>query len=60
MSAKIDWLLDMLEASRRKLAKRRDEADHAMVNKLRAIIAQVDAAILIAKEIKKDEHNTGK
>ena len=60
MSAKIDWMLDMLSSSRRKLVKRRDEADHAMVNKLRAIIAQIDAAILIAKEIQKDEHDKGK
>lgn len=60
MTTKIDWLIDMLDASRRKLAKRRDEADHSLVNKLRAIIAQVDAAILIAKEIKKDEHAAGK
>lgn len=60
MSAKIDWMLDMLSSSRRKLVKRRDEADHAMVNKLRAIIAQIDAAILIAKEIQRDEHDKGK
>lgn len=60
MTAKIDWLIDLLDASRRKLSKRRDESDHATINKLRAIIAQVDAALLIAKEIKKDEHATGK
>lgn len=60
MSAKIDWMLDMLSSSRRKLVKRRDEVDHAMVNKLRAIIAQIDAAILIAKEIQRDEHDKGK
>lgn len=60
MTTKIDWLIDLLDASRRKLAKRRDESDHATINKLRAIIAQVDAALLIAKEIKKDEHATGK
>jgi hypothetical protein len=46
----------MLSSSRRKLAKRRDEADHLMINKLRAIIAQVDASLLIAKEIQRDEH----
>lgn len=56
MSSKIDWLVDMLSISRRKLVKRRDEADHLMINKLRAIIAQVDASLLIAKEIQRDEH----
>jgi hypothetical protein len=52
---RIDWLTDILARVRRSLASHRDNINHAEAHKVREIIAGVDAAALLTKEIK-DEH----
>jgi hypothetical protein len=49
------WLVDILSRVRRKLASRRDKVDHIDASKIRSLIAGIDAAILIAKEIGKEK-----
>ncbi len=52
---RIDWLTEILARVRRSLASHRDNINHAEAHKVREIIAGVDAAALLTKEIK-DEH----
>ena len=52
---RIKWLADILARVRRKLASHRDCITHAEAHKVREMIADVDAAALITKEIK-NEH----
>jgi hypothetical protein len=52
---RIDWLTDILARVRRSLASHRDNINHAEAHKVREIIAGVDAAALITKEIR-NEH----
>ena len=52
---RIKWLADILARVRRKLASHRDDITHAEAHKVREIIADVDAAGLITKELK-NEH----
>lgn len=52
---RIAWLADILARVRRGLAKHRDNISHAEAHKVREIIAGIDAAALITKEIK-NEH----
>ena len=49
------WLAEILARVRRSLASHRDNINHAEAHKVREIIAGVDAAALLTKEIK-DEH----
>jgi hypothetical protein len=49
------WLADILARVRRGLAIHRDKITHAEAHKVREIIADVDAAALITKEIR-NEH----
>ncbi|NBW17414.1 MAG: hypothetical protein EBR82_56480 [Caulobacteraceae bacterium] len=51
---RIKWLADILARVRRKLASHRDDITHAEAHKVREIIADVDAAALITKEIKNE------
>ena len=52
---RIAWLADILARVRRGLAKHRDNISHSEAHKVREIIAGIDAAALITKEIK-NEH----
>jgi len=52
---RIKWLADILARVRRKLASHRDGMNHAESHSVREIIADVDAAGLITKEIR-NEH----
>ena len=51
MSDNAKWLLEILERVKRKLSKERDRAEISHAPRLRAILADVDAARLIAKEL---------
>ena len=51
---RIKWLADILSRVRRRLASHRDDITHAEAHKVREIIADVDAAALITKEIKNE------
>jgi len=55
MEDRLTWLADILARVRRKLASHRDDITHAEAHKVREIIADVDAAGLITKEIR-NEH----
>jgi len=55
---RIKWLADILARVRRRLASHRDDITHAEAHKVREIIADVDAAALITKEMK-NEHTQG-
>jgi len=48
---RIKWLADILSRVRRRLASHRDDITHAEAHRVREIIADVDAAALITKEI---------
>jgi hypothetical protein len=52
---RIDWLTEILARVRRSLASHRDKINHAEAHKVREVIADVDAAALITKEIR-NEH----
>lgn len=58
MIDRIEWLADILARVRRRLASHRDAITHSEAHKVREVIADVDAAALITKEIK-NEHTTG-
>ena len=49
------WLAEILARVRRSLASHRDKITHAEAHKVREVIADVDAAALITKEIR-NEH----
>jgi hypothetical protein len=49
------WLAEILARVRRSLAIHRDKITHAEAHKVREVIADVDAAALITKEIR-NEH----
>jgi len=51
MSDNAKWLLEILERVKRKLSKERDRAETSHAPRFRAILADVDAARLIAKEV---------
>ena len=51
---RINWLADILARVRRSLASHRDKITHAEAHKVREIIADVDAAALITKEIRSE------
>lgn len=55
MIDRLEWLADILARVRRRLASHRDAITHAEAHKVREVIADVDAAALITKEIK-NEH----
>ncbi|NBW21082.1 MAG: hypothetical protein EBR82_75275 [Caulobacteraceae bacterium] len=55
MEDRLTWLADILSRVRRKLASHRDDITHAEAHKVREVIADVDAAALITKEIR-NEH----
>jgi len=55
MEDRLTWLADILARVRRKLASHRDDITHAEAHRVREIIADVDAAGLITKEIR-NEH----
>ena len=55
---RIKWLAEILARVRRSLASHRDSITRAEAHKVREIIAGVDAAALITKEIK-NEHTSG-
>jgi hypothetical protein len=55
MIDRIEWLAEILARVRRSLASHRDNITHAESHKVREIIAGIDAAALITKEIK-NEH----
>jgi hypothetical protein len=55
MIDRIEWLADILARVRRRLASHRDSITHAEAHKVREIIAGIDAAALLTKEIK-NEH----
>jgi hypothetical protein len=55
MEERTEWLADILARVRRSLASHRDKINHAEAHKVREIIADVDAAALITKEIR-NEH----
>jgi hypothetical protein len=50
------WLAEILARVRRSLASHRDKITHAEAHKVREVIADVDAAALITKEIRNNEH----
>lgn len=52
---KLKWVADILARVRRKLATHRDSISHAEAQKVREILADVDAAAIIMKE-KENEH----
>ena len=52
---RIEWLAEILARVRRSLASHRDKITHAEAHKVREVIADVDAAALITKEIR-NEH----
>ena len=54
---RIKWLADILARVRRRLASHRDKITHAESHNVREIIADVDAAALITREIR-NEHTT--
>ncbi|NBW22640.1 MAG: hypothetical protein EBR82_83315 [Caulobacteraceae bacterium] len=58
MEDRLKWLADILARVRRKLASHRDDITHAEAHRVREIIADVDAAGLITKEIR-NEHTAG-
>jgi len=58
MMERIEWLADILARVRRRLVSHRDSITHAEAHKVREIIAGIDAAALITKEIK-NEHTSG-
>jgi len=45
------WLVEILDRIKRKLVKERDRAETSHAPRFRAILADVDAARLIAKEL---------
>jgi hypothetical protein len=51
---RIKWLAEILARVRRGLAKHRDNISHAESHKVREIIAGIDAAALITKEIRSE------
>ena len=53
--ARLKWGRDILLSAREKLAVERDRADHGHAIDIIQIIAQVDAAALICKEITEGE-----
>ena len=55
---KLKWVADILARVRRKLATHRDSINHAESQKVREILAEVDAAAIIIKE-KGNEHTIG-
>ena len=54
MIDRIEWLAEILARVRRSLARHRDNINHAEAHKVREIIAGVDAAALITKEIRSE------
>ena len=55
---KLKWVADILSRVRGKLAAHRDAITHSEAQKVREMIAEVDAASIIVKE-KRNEHTTG-
>ena len=55
---KLKWVADILSRVRGKLAAHRDMINHAEAQKVREMIAEVDAASIIVKE-KRNEHTDG-
>ena len=47
------WLVEILDRIKRKLAKERDRAERTVAPRYRAMLADVDAARLLAKELAK-------
>ncbi len=58
MMERLEWLADILARVRRRLASHRDSITHAEAHKVREVIADVDAAALITREIR-NEHTSG-
>ena len=55
MIDRTQWLADILARVRRRLASHRDAITHSEAHTVREIIADVDAAAIITKEIR-NEH----
>ena len=51
MSDNARWLVEILDRIKRKLVKERDRAERTVAPRFRAMLADVDAARLIAKEV---------
>ena len=51
MSDNAKWLVEILDRIKRKLVKERDRAERTVAPRFRAMLADVDAARLIAKEV---------
>ena len=51
MSDNAKWLLEILDRVKRKLTKERDRAERTVAPRFRAMLADVDAAILLAREL---------
>ena len=56
---KLKWVADILSRVRGKLATHRDTVSHSESHKVREILAEVDAAAIIMKEKRKNEHTDG-
>jgi hypothetical protein len=52
------WLAEIIARVKRRLTSHRDLLTHSEANEIRGVLADVDAARLIAKEIK-NEHTDG-
>ena len=53
---KLKWVADILARVRGKLAAHRDSITHSEAHRIREMIAEVDAASIIVKEKRKNEH----
>ena len=51
MSDNAKWLVEILDRIKRKLVKERDRAERTVAPRYRAMLADVDAARLLAKEV---------
>jgi len=47
----LSWMLDLLVSAKFKLEKERDLADHSKSQSIRSILCQVDAALLMGREL---------
>ena len=60
MSDNAKWLVEILDRIKRKLVKERDRAERTVAPRFRAMLADVDAARLIAKEVATSTQKTTK
>ena len=60
MSDNAKWLVEILDRIKRKLVKERDRAERTVAPRFRALLADVDAARLLAKEVVTSTQKTTK